>query len=289
MIPEAAALDSWLAEREAAAGGIRRGCARRIDWAEAPGEPTPLALVYVHGFSASPREVAPLPEIVARGLGANLFLTRLAGHGQDGAAMGQATLAEWRADLAEAFAVGRRLGERTVVMGCSTGCTLLTLALGGGEPAAGAVMLSPNYGIRSRRAQLLLDVPGLRTWVPRLLPGTRGEPAPGEAEGIWTHGWPPRSLIPMAAAVRAVRRTPLDAIRVPALFAFAAADQVVDPERTGSVMRRWGGPVDHLALGPVPEGDPTSHVLAGALSPAGTEPLAAAILGWARAAGLSGR
>lgn len=282
MIPEGAALDAWLAEREARAGAIRPGCAKRIDWAGAPGARTPLAVVYVHGFSASPRELEPLPETVARALGANLFLTRLAGHGLDGAAMGRATLGAWRADLAEAFAIGRALGERTLVVGCSTGCTLLTLALADGEPAAGAALLSPNYGIRSRRAQLLLDVPLLRTWVPRLLPGVRGEPAPGEAGGIWTHGWPSRALIPMAAAVRAVRRVPLDQVAVPALFAYAAADQVVDPERTGSVLRRWGGPVAHHPLGPVPGGDPASHVLAGPLSPAGTEPLARAIVDWAR-------
>lgn len=275
-------LDAWLAAREAEVPRLRPGCAKRVVWAR-PGERTPLALVYVHGFSASGREVSPLPERVAEGLGANLFLARLAGHGQDGAAMGEATLPEWRADVTEALAVGRALGRRVLLMGCSTGCTLITLALAEGEMAAGAALLSPNFGVASRRIQLLLDLPVVRTVVPRLMPGVRGEEATGEAAGIWTAGWPARALIPMAQAVRAVRRAPLDLIRTPALFAFSDRDQVVDAAATGSVMARWGGPATALRPAPVAGGDPMNHVLAGPLSPGGTEGLVRDVLAWARA------
>lgn len=282
-LPPLGDLAGWLAAREALVPRLRPGCAKRIDWAGRAGVRTPLAVVYVHGYTASPRELEPLPELVAQGLGANLYLARLAGHGQDGAAMGEATFAQWRADVAEAFAIGRSLGERVLVMGCSTGCTLMALALAEGEPAFGAVMISPNFGVRSRRMQLLLDLPVVRTWLPRLLPDLRGEPGTGAAEGVWTHAWPTRALIPMAQAVRAVRGAHLDAIAAPALFAYAEADQVVDPARSASVMARWGGPVTHLALDMVPGGDAMGHVLAGPISPAGTGPMVAAILDWARA------
>lgn len=280
-LPPLGELDGWLAAREAEVPKLREGCAKRVAWAR-PGERTPVSLVYVHGFSASGREVSPLPERVAEGLGANLFLTRLAGHGQDGGAMGEATLRGWRADMAEAFAIGRHLGGRVLVMACSTGCTLVTLALAQGAPAAGAILLSPNFGLASRRIQLLLDLPVVGTVVPRLMRGTRGEPALGEAAGIWTQGWPARALIPMAAALRAVRRSPLDHIRAPALFAFSDADQVVDAVQTRAVMRRWGAPVAHLSLAPTPGGDPMNHVPAGALNPGGTEPLVRASLAWAQ-------
>ncbi len=281
-LPPLAGLDAWLAEREADVPRLREGCAKRVLWAR-PGEPTALSLIYVHGFSASGREVSPLPERVAEGLGANLFLARLTGHGQDGAAMGEASLRDWRADVAEAFAIGRALGRQVLVMACSTGCTLVTLALAEGEPAAGAILLSPNFGLASRRIQLLLDLPVVRTVVPRLVPGARGEPARGAAAGIWTEGWPARALIPMAAALRAARRSPLDHVRAPALFAFSDRDRVVDPVSTRAAMARWGAPVAHLALAPTPGGDPMNHVPAGALNPGGTEPLARASLAWARA------
>lgn len=285
-LPPLGELDAWLARREAEVPRLREGCAKRVVWAR-QGERTPVSLVYVHGFSASGRELSPLPERVAEGLGANLFLARLAGHGQDGAAMGEATLSDWRADMAEAFALGRALGGRVLVVACSTGCTLATLALVEGEPAAGAILLSPNFGLASRRIQLLLDLPVIGKVVPRFVPGPRGEGAEGEGAegeglGIWTQGWPARALIPMAAAIRGVRRSPLDHVRVPALFGFSDLDRVVDPVSTRAVMARWGAPVTHLPLAPTPGGDPMNHVPAGALNPGGTEPLARAALAWAR-------
>ncbi len=48
-------------------------------------------------------------------LGANVFFTRLAGHGRDGAAMAEATVEDWLADAVEALAVGARLGDRVVL------------------------------------------------------------------------------------------------------------------------------------------------------------------------------
>ena len=69
---------------------IRPGLQKEIVWANpATKTKTPLAIVYIHGFSASKGEVRPLPDKVASALGANLFFTRLTGHGEDGAAMAE--------------------------------------------------------------------------------------------------------------------------------------------------------------------------------------------------------
>ena len=56
---------------------------------------TELALVYLHGFSASRQETAPLSEDLARQLGANLFVTRLSGHGRSPQAMGEPSVRDW--------------------------------------------------------------------------------------------------------------------------------------------------------------------------------------------------
>jgi hypothetical protein len=74
-------LDAWLAARESAVPALRPDSGKEILWAAAPGAKTPLAVVYLHGFSADREEIRPVPDDVATALGANLFLTRLAGHG----------------------------------------------------------------------------------------------------------------------------------------------------------------------------------------------------------------
>ena len=123
-------LDAYLVKREANTPNLRAGLGREIIWAFPSSKAkTPISIVYVHGFSASKGEVRPLPDLVAKALGANLYYTRLTGHGQDGAAMATATVNDWVNDYAEAMAIGRAIGEKVIVMGTSTGGGLITWGL----------------------------------------------------------------------------------------------------------------------------------------------------------------
>jgi hypothetical protein len=283
MVPAPDALDAWLAAQEAGQV-IRPGCAKSIVWAGTPGTITDWAVVFVHGFSASALELAPLPQIVAQGLGANLHLTRLDGHGQDGPAMGRATLAAWESDTAEALDVAARLGRRVIAIGCSTGCTLLTLALARRQ-IAGVVMVSPNYGLANRLGQWVLDLPFARLVAPWVAGRQITFPVhgPGHAEG-WTLSYPVQALYPMGDAVRAARAVDLTAIGTPALFAFNDADKVVHAPATHKVMARWGARITHYPVTVGPGDDPNGHVMAGdVFSPRQTAPLADAITTWARA------
>lgn len=281
-LPPLPEIPGWLAARESRVPGLRPGCAARLDWGQAPGQRTALVVLYVHGFSASPAELSPCPERVAAALGANAVFLRLAGHGQDGAAMARARLADWRRDLAEGFAIARAAGDRVLAIGCSTGALLLTLALAGGESAAGAVLVSPNFGLRDPRAGRLLPVPFKRLWLPWLIgPERVAEMTPDQAR-IWTSRYPVGALVPMFDALWAFRRTDLSRLQLPALFAWAEEDMVISPAAAAAAMARWGGPTERLRLHPQPGCDPMAHVLAGdGMCPAGTAPLVAAILDWA--------
>jgi pimeloyl-ACP methyl ester carboxylesterase len=118
-------IDAYLERREAAVPNLRPGDSKSVVWLH-PDEPdvTPLSLVYLHGFSADRHEVEPLVSDVAREIGANVYFSRLTGHGRDAAAMGEATVEAWLDDVAEAVAIGGYIGERVVLMGTSTGGTL---------------------------------------------------------------------------------------------------------------------------------------------------------------------
>ncbi len=280
-------LDRLLSAAEGELPRLRPGAEKRIVWAD-PSAParTPLAVVYLHGFSASRAELAPVAEEVADGLGANLFETRLAGHGQDAAAMLEGSADAWTADTAEAIALGRRLGERVVLIGTSTGGTLAVLAAADpemGADLAGVVLVSPNLRVLGRGARLL-DWPLARWWLPLVAGRERGfEPVNARHAAGWTWRYPTAAVLPMAELVRRANRVRFEAIGVPALVLFDPGDTVVDARRTLEVAARWGGPVTlhRLALGP--GDDPSRHVLAGdALSPARTAEVVAAIVAWAR-------
>lgn len=274
-------------DSEALIDGVRDGALKEVVWARQDRARTKLALVYVHGFSASKAELRPVPERVAARLGANLFLTRLTGHGRGGAAMGLARAEDWMRDMAEAVAVGKALGQRVVLIGTSMGGALTALAASQLEddPAmAGYVLVSPAFGLRAVGTSLL-TLPFARVWVPWLL-GPERSFTPlnaAQAEG-WTTAYPSRALVPLGGVVREAQLTPYDHVTRPALFVFSDEDAVVAPERIRAAAEDWGGAVDLelLALG---EGDdPDRHVVAGAaMSPGMTDRVATRIADWVEA------
>lgn len=280
-----ATIEARIAASEAQVPGLRAGCAKRILWAGPPATKTQVAVLYIHGFSATGQEIRPLPDLVAEGLGANLFFTRLSGHGQDGAAMGRATFADWQADVAEALDVAQTIGEEVVIIGCSTGCTLATLALAQGAAAKAIIHISPNFGLRNKAVQTLLDLPASRHWSKYLAGKTRRfKPISAAHSAYWTLEYPTTAVHVMADAVRAVRGVDLSRITVPALFCYNAADQVVHPAATEKVMARWGGPVDRIDIIQTPSDDAMGHVMAGDIcSPGQTVPLARQISAWLQA------
>ncbi|TPP12087.1 alpha/beta fold hydrolase [Rhizobium glycinendophyticum] len=283
-------ISSFLAGEEAKAGQIRRDLGKQIVWTD-PLHPsrTALSLVYVHGFSASPAELRPLPDIVAKSLGANLFFTRLAGHGlEDPDALGRATIGDWTADVEEALDVGRLLGDRVVVIATSTGASLATWALarpGLADRIAGTVLLSPNYGVQAS-GSFLLTGPFAAPIAHLVIGARRGfQPVNALNAHNWTTDYPVEALIPMAEAVRLSVFTPVEEITVPALFVSSAKDLVVRSDRTAAIASRWGGP--HQSFDPGITGDVNNHVIAGdTYSPQTTESVALAILDWLAAQGI---
>jgi len=85
-------LDAYLASSEAAYDDIVPGTEKKIIWAGEAGEKTPLSIVYLHGFSATRQETAPLAEELAAELGANLYYDHFTGHGRSGEALAGAAV-----------------------------------------------------------------------------------------------------------------------------------------------------------------------------------------------------
>lgn len=287
-LPALAALEAHLRSGEASVPRLREGDGKEIVWAdpEAPAR-TPLAVVYLHGFSADRHEMDPVPRLVAAALGANLFLTRLTGHGQDGAALGEATAADWLRDTEEALEVGRRLGERVVVLGASTGATLALWGAAGdrwSESLAALVLVSPNFGPRDRRTRILLWPWG--GLLARALVGPERcfQPLNEAQARHWTTCYPTRALLPMMALVEHVRTSELGRVRAPVLVLYSPGDLVVDARETERLFPTLGSAMKRLEIVEDTD-DPARHVLAGdILSPSSNEAMAERIVAFVRGA-----
>lgn len=257
-------LTAYLQQTEAAYPDITPGAEKIIRWANVDHRQTDLAIIYLHGFSATRQETAPLSDDLASTLGANLFYTRLSGHGRSNAAFGEASAGEWLNDAEEALAIGKRLGRKVIIIGTSTGGTLATwLAATQDDPAILAyVLISPNFAPRDPTAQVL-NWPWANHFVPLLLGEERHwRPLNAEQARYWTHRYPSKAMLPMMALVQAVNALPLEQVQSPLLLIHAADDQVVSAQAARAAFLRFGSPHKQLVEFPHSQ-DPSHHVLAG--------------------------
>jgi esterase/lipase len=131
---------------------------------------TDYAVVYLHGFSASQEEGDPVHYDFAQKFGCNLFLSRLDAHGIDT----MEPLVNFTAEGAwnsakEAYAIGKQLGKKVILMATSTGGTLALKLAAEYPDIAGLILLSPNIAINDPNAWLLNNPWGLE--IARLVKG----------------------------------------------------------------------------------------------------------------------
>ncbi len=150
-----AGLDAYLAARESRVARLKPGNEARILW-QRPATKAACAIVYLHGFSASHVEGAPVHRNIAERFGCNLYLPRLPGHGIDSdAAFRGIEPRAWVDEARHAIALGKLIGERVLVMGTSTGATLATYLAAADEKISALIFFSPNFELRDRDTYLL--------------------------------------------------------------------------------------------------------------------------------------
>ena len=283
-------IDTYLAETErqvAARYELVPDTEKRVTWYDKPGVRTAYAVVNLHGFSATRQETAPLAELVAESLAANLFETRLSGHGHSEQPMHAVRAEHWLADTAEALAIGARLGEKIVVIGTSTGGTL-ALAVSDHETAAAVsdiVLISPNLRPRDGNATWLTRPAG--SLIARFVVGdTRSWEAHNELQArYWSTTYPIEAIVEVMRLVDAVNAELPMQLRQNLLVLQSPDDQVVSPDATRQAFEKISAPRKQLIEIEDAE-DPSRHVLAGdILAPGSTSRIAATIVNFISATG----
>ena len=149
-------LEPYIQAQNAAIKNLKEDNEARLIWADSMRK-TPYALVYLHGFSASPQEGYPTNVEFAKRYGMNYYAPILAGHGVEGEDVFLTiTPADWINSAKEAIATGQLIGEKVIVMSCSTGSTLsVYLAAENPDEIAAQIMYSPNIDLHDPTSELL--------------------------------------------------------------------------------------------------------------------------------------
>jgi len=277
-------METYLQEKEAAVPNIVKGAEKEIIWAKADKSKTGYAIIYMHGFSATKHEIRPVPDNVAKALGANLYFTRLSGHGRDGDAMLEGSISGWMDDFQEAISIGKRLGEKIIIIAMSNGAPISVLGLQNLEDdgsVVGLVTVSANFELQGISTTL-----GTMPWAETILPMINGkeyswEPRNEKHAKWWTFSYPTKAFIPMLSLLKLVHATDKQEIKLPALFIYSTKDQVIRPDVIEQAIADWGGPTDSMVLGDT--SDEYDHVITGdILSPENTAPVTEKILNWVK-------
>jgi len=160
---DAVQLEKYIASHEAT-HKLKPGNEARISWLnDSTKEKTEFAVVYLHGFSASQEEGNPVHKDFAKKFGCNLYLSRLEDHGIDTTDALANFSAEriWNSAV-EAYAIGKQIGRKVILMSTSTGGTLALKLCAEFPGIAANIMLSPNIAINDPNAWLLNNHWGLQ-------------------------------------------------------------------------------------------------------------------------------
>ena len=151
-------LESYIAQKESKIKNLKADNQARIIWAdENRKQKTEFSLVYLHGFSSSQKEGDPLHIDFAKRYGLNLYLARLEDHGRaDTNSFKNITPENLIQSAEDAINIGKLLGNKVIVMSCSTGGTLSAILAAAGDDIHSMIMYSPNIDIYDQMSDLLL-------------------------------------------------------------------------------------------------------------------------------------
>lgn len=239
ILAEPNVLEAFIAAKERM-HNLKPGNEARIVWADSAKKKTEYAVVYLHGFSASQMEGDPVHRRFAKTFGANLYLARLSDHGIDTTE----TLLNFTADrfwnsAKEALAIGKAIGDKVILVTCSTGGTVaLMLAAEYPEEVHAMINMSPNIAINDPAAFLLNDPWGLQ--IARSVLGSKyREWTPtGDRAKYWNSKYRIEALTELEQLVEtAMTKETFERVRQPCLtLYFYKDDEHQDPEVKVSAM-----------------------------------------------------
>ncbi|ASQ29390.1 carboxylesterase [Borrelia miyamotoi] len=210
---------------------------------------TEYSVVYIHGFGASKNEIYPVPNNIAKALNANIFFTRLKGHGiKSKDAFKNVKTQDWLRDIDEAIQIGQSIGKKLILIGTSNGgaCTIWALKTYP-DKIHSSVLISPNIYPKDKRTNLIYYPWGRQ--IAYLITGGYNEPTirqnkRKEHEEVKTFHSLTRqvdSIIAMMGLIKLINSNGFDKIQTPITIIYSPNDPTVDPEEINKFIRKYGG------------------------------------------------
>ena len=121
-------IDGYLKQKESEVSDIYPYAEKTVFWNNSKKNKTKYSIVFIHGFTTTGYQSKEFLNKLSAALNANLFMTRLSGHGVPYEGTKQMQIDKIMYDVAEAIIIGERIGENVILIGHSLGGALSMLA-----------------------------------------------------------------------------------------------------------------------------------------------------------------
>jgi pimeloyl-ACP methyl ester carboxylesterase len=179
-------VESYVDNREQKVEKLKPDNEARIVWADSV-KKTPYSVVYLHGWSGSPGEGDPIHYQFAKYFGCNLYIHRFPEHGiRDSNIFANLTPTDLVESAKEAIAIGKTIGEKVILMSCSTGSTLAFYLASNNPDIHSLIAFSPNIDLADPTSDLLTKPWGLQIAKAVLGGDYRVWYGPGDVPDFWS-------------------------------------------------------------------------------------------------------
>jgi esterase/lipase len=164
-------------------------------------------------------------------------------------------------DAEEAYQIGKKLGDKVILVGTSTGATLALWLAEKHNDVAGLILISPNIGVYDKRGVLSSGPVGALIARAVVGPVYSWKPKYVKQSDFWTTEYHPRGISAMMNVVREIEMMNFSNIQTPSITLWTPLDKVVNIQKAVEKIKTLGSQKNEFV-----EFNTNEHVLAGAIT-----------------------
>ena len=242
-------IDGYLEQKESEVNDIYPYAEKTIFWKNSNKNKTNYSIVFIHGFTTTGYQSKEFLNKLSAELNANLFMTRLSGHGVPYEGTKQMQIDKIMHDVSEAIIIGEKIGENVILVGHSLGGALSMLAADDevlSKKIDTLVLFAPgnsgfsSFAFMNTLISSLVDRTGSLCWLIDCDPRSFMElPDDEKWENYFATDFDTNIFYQIARIPFATDRISYDTISTSALVFYDENDRLVNASKLKSNFKKW--------------------------------------------------
>ena len=278
-------IENYIFEKESMIENIAPKAIKRIIWQDQLiKSATEYSIIFIHGFSVTSYIHEESVMKFANALNANVFFTRLSGHGVPYEGLNKLTAANMLKDTAEAIEIGSQIGNKVILIGHSLGGALSTLIsedVNFQKKIDGVVLFAPGNSGITKMISLMAFAALFLNKIENDPFETFQLPVDQNWDKYFTTTLDTSVIFEISKIIMATDKVDYQSITMPLIIFYDENDILVNNRKLRKNYEKWGGIKEFHQVKTL-ETDPTSHMFPSShINPHLDEKFVLAIKSWA--------